>query len=300
MFELNDTILERVIFAMEDQSKAYLVDCDSGDLVQKSGVQQLGPGAMDRLVEPPAWTSNDGFKLMELFASSVRNPELKTELSQALSRGKRVFKTFKEILGTRPDTEKAFSDFKLRHMRIKVQGWLNDIREANGLSRLPEEPEETDDLLLTDFSVFFASIADTPFDVHSLLDKACLESQNAIPQALISMEKEALAAFLRQNVSTAVCAWVDDEHNIPVGVIVGAIESVAGRALALIRFLHVDQSYRNLGIGTMLLEQLISHFKGKGISSIYLESLFLPFEYETSLTASGFSPTGVHCLFRAE
>ena len=62
MFELTDTILERIIFAMEDQSKSFLVDLATGELVDKTTratkIDQVHPTAesgqlVEQLVPPP-------------------------------------------------------------------------------------------------------------------------------------------------------------------------------------------------------------------------------------------------------
>ncbi|MCE5256074.1 MAG: GNAT family N-acetyltransferase [Spirochaetaceae bacterium] len=302
MFELTDTILERIIFAMEDQSKAYFVDCADGELVSKAELLDADGEKIDRLVPPPEWSSADGFRMMELFAASTRNPELKAEFSQALCRGKKVFKTFKEILSKWPNAEKSFLDFKARYMRQRIQDWLNEIREANGLMRLPDEPEETQDLLLTDFLVSIAPFAELPFEVEPIIDADCLENRNSLPPALISMERESLLDLIhgQDSEATGLGAWIEDERSLPIGLILGVMENHEGHAMGRIRFVFVQEGYRDLGIASLLLDRLTASFAEKGVFAIYLDSLLVPAEYEERFQAIGFGSVGVHSFHQAD
>lgn len=302
MFELTDTILERIIFAMEDQSKSFLVDCADGELVAKEELLDADREKLERLVPPPEWHSGDGFKMMELYAATTRNPELKAELSQALSQGKKVFKTFKEILSAWPNAEKSFLDFKTKYMRRRIQAWLNDIREANGLSRLPGEPEETEDLLLADFFVSVEPFSALSFDIAPIIEDCCMEGRGELATALISTEKESLLALVRDDATkdAGLAAWIPDDKDRPLGLALGVMENHGGHALARIRFIHVRSGYRGLGISALLLDTLVERFKEKNVFSVYLDSLLVPAEYGQSLQSSGFDPVGIHCFIQSD
>ena len=310
MFELTDTILERIIFAMEDQSKSFLVDLATGELVDKTAkatqttqttqTDQVDPTAeskqlAEQLVPPPLWQSADGFKMMELYVATVRNPELKVQLSQALSQGKRVFKTFKEILTQTPGAEKSFADFKTKYMKRRIKDWLNALREANGLARLPEEPEETEDLLLADFSVSLSSLDALPFDPSELLDESLSEAGEALPASLLALEKESLRAL-----DHGLAAYVLDEEGEPLALALGVLESHGGHALARIRFVYVRSGYRRLGLASLLIQALVDRFCMLHVNSVYLDSLLLPVDFQDQLLTLGFSPTGVHCAAQTE
>jgi GNAT superfamily N-acetyltransferase len=356
MFELTDTILERIIFAMEDQSKSFLIDLATGELVEKTAkddktakvdkanlvvhshqppladqslgsdqlADQLANQLADQLVPPPEWQSADGFKMMELYVATVRNPELKAELSQALSQGKRVFKTFKEILARSPKAEKSFADFKMKYMKKRINDWLNSLREAKGLSQLPGEPEETEDILLADFSVSVTSLAALPFDPAPLLDECVLEAGDCVPPALLALEKESLQAFLawrpvgnqEENKTDnkahhqadnpglvdnpGLATYVLDEEDRPIALALGALENHGSHGLARIRFVYVLPGYRRLGLATLLLQALVDRFRAAQVSSVYIDSLVLPGDFQSHLLTMGFTPFGVHCSAQTE
>ena len=108
VFELSDSIIEDFIFAMEDQDGSWLVDLETGELIQLEGEEADGAAEQggeerdlsdgERYAAPPEWSSREGFKLMEGFLGTVRQPSARNDLGAALSRGKGVFKAFKEAL----------------------------------------------------------------------------------------------------------------------------------------------------------------------------------------------------------
>ena len=71
MFQLTDAILERIIFAMEDQSKKLLIDLETGDVIDKTTIEnedspELYSEMAQRFVEPPSWDSRRGFSIQRL------------------------------------------------------------------------------------------------------------------------------------------------------------------------------------------------------------------------------------------
>ena len=74
-------------------------------------------------------------------------------MRDALSAGRGVFRNFKNALKQSRDLERSWYRFKEREMRRVVAEWYNQEREAAGLERLGPEPEETEDLTVSDFVV---------------------------------------------------------------------------------------------------------------------------------------------------
>jgi hypothetical protein len=68
VFDLSDKIIEQIVFAMEDQERKTVVDLETGEVLPASGRKD------GHYADPPSWSSRDGFKLMEDFLSSVRQP----------------------------------------------------------------------------------------------------------------------------------------------------------------------------------------------------------------------------------
>jgi hypothetical protein len=130
VFELCEKIVEQIVFAMEDQER----DLWSTSRAAKSCPAEGHSG--EGYAKPPIWSSREGFKLMEDFLASVRQPSARRELSAALARGRGVFKAFKAVLAENQELERAFRDFKIRAMRRTIGVWYDDLREAKGLERL--------------------------------------------------------------------------------------------------------------------------------------------------------------------
>ena len=147
-FELSPERYDQIIFAMEDQGSRSFVHRSTGQVVTEERVE---PG--DEYVPAPRWKPADGFHLMEGFVTTVPNRYYREQLRDALSSGRGVFRNFKNALKQSHDLECSWYRFKEREMRRKVAEWYNQEREAAGLERLGPEPEETEDLTISDFVV---------------------------------------------------------------------------------------------------------------------------------------------------
>ena len=147
-FELSPEMYDQIIFAMEDQGSRSFVHRSTGQVVTE---ERLEPG--DEYVPAPRWKPADGFHLMEGFVTAVPNRYYREQLRDALSSGRGVFRNFKNALKQSHDLEFSWYRFKEREMRRRVAEWYNQEREAAGLERLGPEPDETEDLTISDFVV---------------------------------------------------------------------------------------------------------------------------------------------------
>lgn len=288
MFELSDTAMERVMFAMEDQDRSFMIDLSTGDAVPMPA-EGLAP---DSCVPPPSWSSRDGFRVMESWHAGLRNPALRRELSAVLARGKGVFKAFKETLSAWPDAEKSFKDFKARAMRKRIESWLDDQREVHGLARLQPEPEDLSDIFASDFEVRVEPLSRAPKGLAELVGKAEAESLDYLPAAAASREAAALAEALRTE-RHGHCAFVEDGDGGLLGCAFGFSEESRGRACGEIRFLYVQEGFRKMGLGISMLSALRSAFVAEGIGAVVFDSLLLPQEYAEALAARGYRNLGV-------
>lgn len=148
-FELSPEVYDQIIFAMEDQGSHSFVHRTTGQVVTRDRLEYAG----EEYVPTPRWKPADGFHLMEGFVTTVPNRYYREQLRDALSTGKGVFRSFKNALKQSRDLERSWYRFKEREMRRVVAEWYNQEREAAGLERLGPEPEETEDLTVSDFVV---------------------------------------------------------------------------------------------------------------------------------------------------
>ena len=147
-FELSPEVYDQIIFAMEDQGARALVHRVTGQVVSEER-----PERADEFIPAPRWKPADGFHLMEGFVTTVPNRYYREQLRDALTAGKGVFRSFKNALKQSHDLERSWYRFKEREMRRIVAEWYHQEREAAGLERLGPEPEETEDLTISDFVV---------------------------------------------------------------------------------------------------------------------------------------------------
>jgi hypothetical protein len=149
-FALTPQMIDKIGFAMEDQKEQFAVDVDSGELVPLS---TLGERHFDEgYARLPRWGSAEGFHLMESFVTSLDNPAYREQLSRALTMGRGVFRAFKDSLKANKEIERLWFAYKEQRLRAVIVSWYNANREARGLAKLPAEPEETEELVMSDFS----------------------------------------------------------------------------------------------------------------------------------------------------
>ena len=290
-FELNDTIMERIVFAMEDQTKSRLIDLRTGELAAN------GDGPRDDfLAPPPSWTAADGFKLMEGYCARLKNLELKRALVKALSRGKGVFKAFKQVLSEYPGEENFYREYKSNFLKRYIESWMDEMREAVGLARLGPEPEEYDDLVDEEFQIEAGQLPSLDFDFFSMVEAACAESMAWLPASVSLLERRETEAYLRGRGKEVSVRYIGGTGNRAIAVAAGVVEMVEGRSLGVVRFLYVDRDFRSLGLELRLLDDLGRWFRKNGIEHSLVASRFLRPELGDQLAPQGFKPLGSEFL----
>ncbi len=254
-FELSPEVFDQVIFAMEDQGSNAYIHRRDGTLVA-----QL-PDDPSEFVPLPAWKPVDGFYLMERFVASVSNHHVRHQLRSALSTGKGVFRSFKNVLKQSRDLERRWYRFKEQEMRRVVRDWYNQEREAAGLERLGPEPEETDDLTVSDFVVVPAQA--THLDGAHLVDVEALMELRQVPARELGSHLERRRCELAAPGSHLVIACAPQDE------VVGMAWARACSAdqWDMIQ-LAVMPYYRGLGLAARLLQALADVAAEHGVTSL--------------------------------
>ncbi|MCL2210715.1 MAG: GNAT family N-acetyltransferase [Treponema sp.] len=154
-FELDDTLTDDIIFHMENQENDFLLDTREGCVIgtRCDDIKESDCDDAERYIPLPAWEPKDGYRLMEKFTASLKNPVVRHELSESLNKNKGVFRAFRDVLEQYPDTEKMWFRFKEQKMKNEVVSWYNALREEWGLEPIGAEPEDTMSLVLEDFII---------------------------------------------------------------------------------------------------------------------------------------------------
>lgn len=291
LFELNDHIVEQILFAMEDQENVSVLDIETGEVLPA----QEG----ERFIDPPSWSSREGYRLMEDFLLSIRQPSARRDLGAALGRGRGVFKAFKAALAAYPELERSFHDFKLRAMRRAIVAWYEDLREAHGLERLGPEPDETDDLLASDLEIRTASLAQAEGLLRILVDEAESESLEYLPAVLAGYEFDRLREEMRLR-EEGLCALVDDGEGGAIGAALAFRLVGAEHSIGRIVFVFVQKEFRRMGLGTAMLGALAEAFQAEGTLTVILDSAIVPYDFAAALERLGYRPYGARALHRVE
>jgi ribosomal protein S18 acetylase RimI-like enzyme len=280
-FELTPQMIDKIAFAMEDQKERFSVDVETGEL---AAVSSLSGGSEERYVRLPRWGSAEGFHLMESFVTSLDNPAYREQLSRSLTMGKGVFRAFKDVLKQNKEIEKLWFAYKERRLRGVIISWYNANREARGLAKLPVEPEETEELLMSDFT-FTWEIGDHAHAVLQLDRDAFYElfpseSPAELEKRFQEKRHELPAAGGPQ--SPVLIA------ETPAGELAGLVWGVIdGKSVNIVQ-LAVSPGYRGTGLGEILLRQFLTAMRSRGMQRLVTELMGKSLRFSDFFQSVGF------------
>jgi GNAT superfamily N-acetyltransferase len=288
VFELTDSLAEKLVHAMENQEEHFVLDAGSCAVVLAEDAE----ADEENFYTLPSWSSEDGYKMLESFVSSLYAPLVREELRQVLISGRGVFRNFKNVLKAYPEVERKFHFYKERKMRSLIFDWYNALRESWGLEKLGQEIEEIDDLVHEDF-VFR--------EYNPEQDKDCVAlGAGAVAEEFKTMwpgEEGQAAAVLwsRQceygspaGVYGFVCRTLSDEFT---GCILVSPCPSSAKKTVIVTSCFVLQNYRGLGIGGELISACLSHLRERGIQWVIIADTIMPKTMEPLLTRIGFEQT---------
>ena len=263
-FTLTTQMIDKIAFAMEDQKERYVVDVDTGELVPLSA--HSGALPEDRYVQLPRWGSAEGFHLMESFVTSLDNPAHRAELAHALTMGKGVFRAFKDALKA-SKIEKLWFDYKERRLRGIIVSWYNANREARGLAQLPVEPEETEELVMSDFS-FTWSVKEHGEDILRLDRDAFFELfPGESPERLQERYSEKRSGVPALGAREAPLLIAETPEGELAGFAWGLIE---GHSVHIIQ-LAIVPGLRGIGLGEVIVKKYLTDMRSRDMVRLTLE-----------------------------
>ncbi len=264
-FPLTTQMIDKIIFAMEDQKTRYVADVATGELVPLAAGGEHLPE--DHYVALPRWGSAEGFHLMGSFVTTVQNPAHREVLVAALAAGKGVFRAFKDALKANPDIERMWFRYKEKRLRAVVVGWYNAVREARGLSRLDPEPEEVGDLVASDFSFHWGAEG---------REKEVLRLDRDSFYELFPAEKPAVLAQRyaerrRDTPPPGTEGWPLLVAEGPGGSLAGmAWGRIEGTTVHMLQ-LAVLPDLRGIGLGEAVLRRFLTGMRGQGMKRLTTE-----------------------------
>lgn len=280
MFQLTDAILERIIFAMEDQSKKFLIDLETGDLIDKTALEnddtskpylEIG----QRFVEPPSWDSHRGFSILEAFAATVTSPaSLKIELNAALRRGKGVFRQFRQVLSKDQELFMRYQEFKLAAMRPIVERWLETLQEGEILLALKEEPDDLRDIIASDIGFMISGPDEIAFELESYIDCCIEESFGSLPIAIKRRSLSDLFKEVRTDKNPLFVAFGTIDGTSPLIAGLFLLQTYRGSLMAVVHGVFATKESAMLDLEWPLIECISDYCARIGATQILLEGPF--------------------------
>lgn len=298
-FELTDSLKNDILFAMEDQNSQSVLDAEKKAVVKAcfsgDGIQGEVAADEEKRYSLPAWTSDDGFSLMEQFAESCRSPFARSELKRCLQSRRGVFRNFKSIVKAYPEVEKRWFAYKNKVMLSKVTEWYSRLRESWGLEALEEDDSssETEYLVQDDFEF-------VKYD--SVRDKECVDrAVEAMAEEYESQLEGELGASVAElwrrqsgfsgsaNKYGFVCYSHSDEF---LGCFLVSFCPSSAKKTVLATDFYVVQNFRGLGIGRELLHKCLVSLAESGIQQVLIAGAVIPESMESLLAQFSFKRIG--------
>lgn len=225
--EVTEEILDLVVYGMENQKQELYLDPENGRLTPQTGDRKP-------LIPMPEWSPADGFRLMDGFVSTLPDAPFRRRLSDILHSGTGVFRRFKDALKDRPGTEGIWFRYKQREMRKVAFSWLSRWSDALELESLGPEPEEWEDLPLSEFSFRELDDRDAGF-----LDSSMKGLKDELDQEV----------FLLGVPPSPHTGWIAEA---PGGLPVGVACLTEGEGRTRLGPVYVLPDFRGMGIGRTL------------------------------------------------
>ena len=278
---------------MENQKDIFLFDTKQKTCIHAGEAEETDS---ENLLPLPEWTPVHGFKLMEEFTGTVKNPVIRKKLRETISTRAGVFKRFRQVLAEYPEFESAWRIFKKERLKKTVYSWYQTISLAKELSELGKEPEETYEILRNDFIFSFCrpspDFLDNLRTVLSGKDGGPAEKDNPEPEEIIiegfSEVIERTPELFRQAASGLFYRFVSGNPGnmeifyaeTPASEKAGAVltesfygEDKKGRKIQVVTAAAVKKEFRGMGVFSQLLETVKNSAEGHGGKAV----CFMPF-----------------------
>ena len=287
---MTDELMYQVIFCMEDQSGAYLFDMADGVPIQKEFTVGDNEEKKARYQELPSWKPADGFRIMEKFVSSLRNPIFRERLKESLSMGKGVFRSFKNNLKEEPAIERLWFYFKEREIKRSIYIWYEQLSEISFLEQLGEPEQDISDLILSDFVITEnrAKWADYILNIgESRLNDEFSGVDYPLNEILVQEYQKTWSKFDENWLIIFVESSLEDFAGFIGAEPLSPDESTL---VFSVKHLYVEPRYRGLGIFKLLADSLCSRAAGIGADKVIIELSGKSSVISPALEQRGFVP----------
>lgn len=262
---LSDEFLYQLIFCMEDQANAYCLDLKEGTITETVFVEDRKAIEPNRFLELPPWYPSDGFRTMEKFVSTLRNPLYRERLRHVLQSGKGVFRQFKDVLHEQPSLERLWYYYKDKEIRRRIFHWYERHDEAFRLARLGEEaPDDRPDELIREDFTLTDDAASHVDEIRKIGERLAVQLEQSGHRT-----DRHVAIQVRE-------AWkehADDRHLVALSLSGQFVAFIRYRiypdeGMAIIRCYGVKAEFQGLGVFHFLFDSLCASLNLQGIREL--------------------------------
>jgi GNAT superfamily N-acetyltransferase len=190
--------------------------------------------------------------------------------------------------------ERLWYNYKDREMRHLVIEWYSRITEAQELEKLGREPEENEELLLSDFVIR---------EEHGAQDYTAEELRRAVEEAYAEYApalREHMYNMLYERLGNETLLFIAET---PDGERVGSLaarihENVVGSVMA-VTYLHVEADFRGLGLSKVLMDRCVEAARREEVAELMTELPAKMYFMEKEFLQRGFREFKRHYSLRA-
>lgn len=286
IFELTPSLCAQIEYAMENQKQFCGFDVSSSQVIEckEEDVDE------ENIYSLPAWTSADGYNVLESFVNKYKTVKACAELIKILAEGRGVFKNFKNILKKYPEIERRFNLYKSNQLKSVIYEWYNALRESWGLEALDQDFYEYDDLVLEDFT--FRSFnhnldsENAAFEAGVFFNELKTRFSGELGQSICSFMNAQYEFFSSLSESRGfTCRTLTDEF---AGCLTYSDCLSSNKKTVFLTSLFVNKNFRGLGIARELLEKCISSLTENKVQFFIINNSFVPQVLKSTLIRLGF------------
>jgi ribosomal protein S18 acetylase RimI-like enzyme len=200
--------------------------------------------------------------------------------------GRGVFRAFKDSLKENKEIERLWFAYKEQRLRAVIVSWYNANREARGLAKLPAEPEETEELVMSDFS-FSWGIGERGAEVIRQDRDAFFELfPDEQPERLEERFSEKRRGILPAGSNRSPILIAETPSGELAGFSWGIID---GTSVHIVQ-LAVMQDLRGIGLGEALLRKFLMEMRTRGMRRLTVELMGKSLRSSGFFQSVGFTP----------
>lgn len=259
MFHLSDSLVDQIIYAMENQKDSFCIHVQTGLIVR----EEDGGREMEFHEPIPGWKPSDGFQLMERFAHQLQNTEYRQQLESVLQKEHGVFRRFKLTCKAHEGLWQNWLRFKTENLKRIIRDWYDRLQSAIETEASRDMQLDGNYSLKDELALDFAVEVSKGQPVESSIQKgvyACFREIYGDMSKPFTDKKARMFLDIRRSVDyvSPVILVVKSPDGRNAGFLWADKMTIGGDACAFdLQLAFIEPLFRKMGLFRLLVEELL-------------------------------------------